>query len=59
MKYCNGCGTQLINDDCPNKMCIYKTRFIEKLYNREFDDKDIEEVYGNGNNENYKKHEKK
>jgi hypothetical protein len=58
MKYCNGCGTQLINDDCPNKMCIYKTRFIEKLYNRQFGD-DIEEVSENGNNENYKKHEKK
>ena len=57
MKFCGWCGTQLINDDCPNKTCPYKTRFIEKLYNREFGD-DIEEVK-DGNNENFKKHEKK
>jgi len=57
MNFCGGCGTQLINDECPNKMCPYKIGFIEKLYNREFGD-DIEEVY-DGNNENFKKHEKK
>jgi len=57
MKFCKRCGSQLINDDCPNKMCPYTTRFIEKLYNREFGD-DIEEVK-DGNNENYKKYEKK
>jgi uncharacterized membrane protein YvbJ len=57
MKFCKRCGSQLINDDCPNKMCPYTTRFIEKLYNREFG-KDIEEVY-DGDNENIKKYEKK
>ena len=58
MNFCGGCGTQLINDECLNKMCPYKIGFIEKLYNREFGD-DIEEVSGSGNNDNIKKYEKK
>jgi hypothetical protein len=57
MKFCNGCGTQLIKDDCPNKMCPYKTRFIENLYNRRFG-KDIEEVK-DGDNDDIEKYEKK
>jgi hypothetical protein len=55
MKFCNGCGTQLIKDDCPNKMCRYKTSFIEKLLNMEFGDdieRGSEDENENGNNEN-------